>query len=113
MNKGYFKEGPIELKNTNYKIAGTLEASEIMQKIEENIIYLKQINYGTEAIADIPIGLKVEEEFIIENLNKENILILKGTYITGAREEKAIEKIKINAIWISKEEVKVTNEIYY
>ena len=53
MNKGYFKEGTIELKNTNYKIAGTLEASEIMQKIEENIIYLKQINYGTEAIADI------------------------------------------------------------
>ena len=38
MNKGYFKEGTIELKNTNYKIAGTLEASEIMQKIEENII---------------------------------------------------------------------------
>ena len=45
MNNGYFKEGSIELRNANYEIVGILETSEIMQKIEENKITLKQINY--------------------------------------------------------------------
>ena len=66
MNNGYFKEGSIELRNANYEIVGILETSEIMQKIEENKITLKQINSGTEAIVDMPIGLEIGNEFILE-----------------------------------------------
>ena len=112
MNNGYFKEGSIEIRNANYKIVGILEASEIMQEIAENKIYLKQINYGTEAIVDMPIGIEIGDEFILENINKESSLVLKGTYITGTGEEIGIEKeIKINVIWTSQSEVKLTNQI--
>ena len=112
MNNGYFKEGSIELRNANYKIVGILETSEIMQKIEENKITLKQINYGTEAIVDMPIGIEIGNEFILENINKESSLVLKGIYITEEGEEIEIEKeIKINVIWTSQSEVKLTNQI--
>ena len=112
MNNGYFKEGSIELRNANYEIVGILETSEIMQKIEENKITLKQINYGTEAIVDMPIGIEIGNEFILENINKESSLVLKGIYITEEGEEIEIEKeIKINVIWTSQNELTVTNQI--
>ena len=112
MNNGYFKEGSIEIRNANYKIVGILETSEIMQKIEENKITLKQINYGTEAIVDMPIGIEIGNEFILENINKESSLVLKGIYITEEGEEIEIEKeIKINVIWTSQNELTVTNQI--
>ena len=110
--KGYFKNGSIELKNPNYYITEKLEASEIMQKIENNIIHLKQINYGTEAIVDLPIALEIEDEFLLEKINQESSLILKGTYVTENGEEVQIEKeIKLNVIWTSQNKINLTNQI--
>lgn len=110
--KGYFKNGSIEMKNPNYQITGKLEASEIMQKIESNSIQLKQINYGTEAIVDLPIALEIEDEFVLEKINQESSLILKGTYVTGNGEEIAIEKeIKLNMIWTSQNKINLTSQI--
>ena len=110
--KGYLKNGSIELKNPNYYITEKLEASEIMQKIENNIIHLKQINYGTEAIVDLPIALEIEDEFLLEKINQESSLILKGTYVTENGEEVQIEKeIKLNVIWTSQNKINLTNQI--
>lgn len=110
--KGYLKNGSIEIKNPNYYITEKLEASEIMQKIENNIIQLKQINYGTEAIVDLPIALEIEDEFLLEKINQESSLILKGIYVTENGEEIQIEKeIKLNVIWTSQNKINLTNQI--
>ena len=110
--KGYLKNGSIEIKNPNYYITEKLEASEIMQKIENNIIQLKQINYGTEAIVDLPIALEIEDEVLLEKINQESSLILKGIYVTENGEEIQIEKeIKLNVIWTSQNKINLTNQI--
>lgn len=49
---------------------------------------------------DMPIGIEIGNEFILENINNESSLVLKGIYITEEGEEIEIEKeIKINVIW--------------
>ena len=60
---GHLKGGNIVVEDANYEIIGELEASEIIGKVEGNNITLKQIGFGTDAILEIPIGLKKEEEF--------------------------------------------------
>ena len=61
-NKGYLKDATIDMNSNNYSIAAELQTSEIMEKIEENKIILKQVNYGTEAIVDLPILLEINDD---------------------------------------------------
>lgn len=111
-NNGYLKNASIELNNNNYSIAAQLQASEIMEKIEENKIILKQINYGTEAIVDLPILLEINNEFEKNNVNKQSSLILRGTYVTKDGKEVEIEKeIKISLGWTDSTNVKLVSDI--
>lgn len=99
-NKGYLKNASIELNSNNYSLAAQLQASEIMEKIENNKIILKQINYGTEAIVDLPILLDINNEFKKGDINKQSSLTLNGIYVTSDGREVNIKKeIKISLGW--------------
>ena len=111
-NNGYLKNASIELNSNNYSIAAQLQASEIMEKIEENKIILKQVNYGTEAIVDLPISLEINNEIEKNNVSKQSSLILRGTYVTKSGEEVEIEKeIKIHLGWTGSTNVKLASNI--
>lgn len=111
-NNGYLKNASIELNSSNYSIAAQLQASEIMEKIEGNKIILKQVNYGTEAIVDLPILLEINNEFKKDDVNKQSSLILRGIYVTKDGKEIEIEKeINIHLGWTGSTNAKLASDI--
>ncbi len=76
-NEGYFN-GEISLENSNFTLKET--DSEYVNKIENNTVYLNQINVGR--IEDIKVRIEpiVEENFDIGLLNIVSKVNLKGIY---------------------------------
>ena len=109
---GYLKTGKIEILEANYSVTGEIEESEIIGNREGNSFELKQIDYGTEAILELPISLEIGEKFNTSNINKNSKVILTGTYVTTDGEEVAIEKeITLNIAWTSQAEIEVASEL--
>ena len=60
------------------------EISKVVEKIdtENNIIYFNQMDRGQEWIIELPVSIDYRENFEIQNLSKENSIILSGEYMT-------------------------------
>lgn len=74
---GYLKNGIVEFSNSNYQINSDQINSEYIQKIEENKIYLKQINYNQNVTLEIPIYLSKQKELVKIFLQKIQLLTFK------------------------------------
>ncbi len=101
-NQGYFN-GQISLQNAGFKFDEVTDNSYI-NKIENNIIYLNQIN--SEETASIEVGIKYFEDDKIQasTLNQTTTVKLNGTYtssdgsntIDGGSDVKVIWKVPEN-----------------
>ena len=76
--EGYFN-GQITLNNANFKLKTDI-LSDGITKIENNVIYLSQINAGETR--DILVGIEVtkDDKFNLENLDKESNISIEGIY---------------------------------
>lgn len=94
--EGYFN-GVVELKDTNFKFNSS--ESEYVNKVEENKIYLNQLNAGTQAEIEIKVSPIEQEKYTLKE--KENELILSGEYKDSTQKDIKIEakrNIKLNLI---------------
>ena len=87
--EGYFN-GNIELQDSNFNL--TSSESEFVNKIENNNIYLNQINAGTSAEFEVKVKPIDDENINLDFLNKESKLVISGIYRDSTEKD-----IKINA----------------
>ena len=104
-NEGYFN-GQISLANAGFKFDEVTDNNYI-SKIENNIIYLNQIN--SEETASIEVGIKYFEDDKIQasTLNQTTTVKLNGTY-TGSKGNTTIDSgSDVKVIWKVPENTKV------
>lgn len=75
---GYFN-GQISLKNSNFKFKTDIQ-NDIVNKIDENNIYLNQINAGDTKEIEVGIKFVKDNEFDLNLINIESNLDLSGIY---------------------------------
>lgn len=95
--EGYFN-GKIELGNANFAIKDVVQNNAI-SKVENNSIYLNQINSGESVQIEVIVEPKVEEKIDLSLLNMESSLNISGTYVYGEQKEKEIKaERKVNLV---------------
>lgn len=94
--EGYFN-GIVELNDTNFKFNSS--ESEYVNKVEENKIYLNQMNAGTTAEIEIKVSPIEQEKYALEE--KKSEVILSGEYKDSTQKDIKIEakrSMKLNLI---------------
>lgn len=84
--EGYFN-GVVELKDANFKFNSS--ESEYVNKVEENKIYLNQLNAGTTAEIEIKVSPIEQEKYSLEE--KKSEVILSGEYRDSTQKDIKIE----------------------
>lgn len=95
---GYLKNGVISFENENFDIIGEKVKNENIEKIENNVITLKQVNNGTNINLELPIKFKKSELINIEMFSKVFKTKITGTFVNGKAEEKEIESYVENKL---------------
>lgn len=86
--QGYLN-GKIELKNENFKFKQ--EPIEGVEEIKEREITLKQINSHETLEFQIGLEISVPNSVDVNQFNKDNLVVLKGTCTTANQSQKEIE----------------------
>lgn len=97
--EGYLNANII-LNNANFKLK-TDVLSDGINKIENNIVYLNQINAGESKELEIGIELLKDEQFDLNYLNMENTIFIDGTYKDSTQKDisiKAERKVTLNLV---------------
>lgn len=97
LNTGYIKEASLTVENNNYVV--TESDSQYINKIEDNVITLNQINAGESASIELPIEFNKTEKVNPELFSRESTITLNAVYVNEAGKEKKIEKsytLKVN-----------------
>jgi len=76
--EGYF-DGKINLRTANFNLKSNI-LSDTVNKIEDNVIYLNQINAGEEKEIQVGIELKRDEQFDLNLINLESVASIEGIY---------------------------------
>ena len=91
--EGYFSDGVIEIQDSNFNIKNEKLSDEITN-IENNKIYLKQINAGSTVEIELNIEPKTLENINPDMLTKESAIKLTGTYMEETYKGLDIEATK-------------------
>lgn len=97
LNTGYIKEATLTVENNNYIVTGT--DNQYINKIENNVITLNQINAGENASIELPIEFSKTEKVNPELFSRESTITLNAIYVNEAGKEKKIQKtytLKVN-----------------
>lgn len=89
--EGYFN-GQISLKDSNFTLENT--ENEYVNKIEGNVIYLNQINAGTNAEIGIKVKVLKNENFNLDLLEKNSQLEITGIYRDSTEKDKEIKSTR-------------------
>ena len=115
--QGYFN-GNISLENAGFRIKGATENSYI-NKVENNVVYLNQINAEETASIELEIEYLEEERIQVATLNSPTTIKLKGTYTFSGGTETIDSGSDVKVIWNVPEGTKaelaskiLTNAIY-
>ena len=87
--EGYFN-GKISLKNANFNLKTNILSDEI-SKIENNTVYLKQINAGEEKEIQVEIELKKGEQFDLDYINLQSEVEIDGIYVNHTQKDISIK----------------------
>ena len=117
-DSGYVKDGKIaiaskdEEEKLNFRLKGEFEETEIIQDVEDDVISLKQIDYGTDITLQIPIEYQ-NEEYVNENkVSRESKVVFTGVYVDKDGEETELSKeIPLTVTWKDEREVKLSEEV--
>lgn len=113
--EGYFN-GNIVLKNANFKLKTDM-VNENINKIENDTIYLNQINAGENKEIEVGIEILKDDKFDLNLLNMESTIAIEGIYRDSTQKDIAISANKnVNLNIVSpyvdgQENVKLTQEI--
>lgn len=86
--EGYFN-GNILLKDANFEFKSDL-TSDIVNKIENNTIYLNQINAGETKEIEVGIELLKDEQFDLDLIDKESKVSIEGIYKNSTQKDISI-----------------------
>ena len=92
--------GDIALNDANFKFKTDFTDNSI-SKIEENKIYLNQINAGETKEIEVGIQLLTDSQFDLGLISKENKIVIEGTYKDSTQKDIAIsatKTVKINMV---------------
>ena len=92
-NEGYFTNGIIEVQDSNFNIKNEKLSNEITN-IENNKIYLNQINAGSTVEIELNIEPKTLENINPDMLTKESAIKITGTYMEETYKGLDIEATK-------------------
>ena len=114
---GYLKNAKIQIteakegKGINFDLKEKTEVENTIRNIEENTIYLNQINKSSETKISVPIEYKNEEYVNEEKVSKDALVIFTGTYIDNKGEEKELSKeINLNVSWKDERKIELETE---
>ena len=102
------------MENANFKMNIGQTSNEVIEKvdIENNQIYLNQINKGREYTIEMPLKINNESEFDLNNFVKENSIKLQGEFITEeAKTVKVDKEIKLKIGWTNEANLNLSQEI--
>ena len=109
---GYLKNGIVEFSDCNFKLNNSEITSEYIQKIENNSIYLKQINNKENITIELLVNFPKQETINIKQFSKQSKAKLIGTYVNAEGKEIAIEKEITNKLnWNANPQAQVNAEI--
>lgn len=109
---GYLKNAVVEITNSNYELNRNQIDTQHIQKIEEEKIYLGQINSNQKVNIELPVSFKREEQVEKNILDKISEINFSGTYIDGNGNEKRVQKTIYNQIkWEANPEIDVNGEM--
>ena len=83
------KTGSEEIKNN---ITETVESTNKIKAIRENVIEINEIKSGEIASIKLPIKFKEEDKISVEDYNKESTVTLNAIYVNEKGKEKKITK---------------------
>lgn len=111
-NQGILKNAKINIENANFTIIKEKVENEYVKKVDtdKNEIELKSIIYSNNAIIEIPVKFKNQNNFAEDYFEREININLTGTYNNEDNIEiEAQRKVKLN--WTADTEVNFTQEI--
>ena len=86
--------------------------SEMVEKIENNTVTLKQIDAGSEVLITLPIEYKNEEFVNLNKLSATSKVIFSGTYVDEEGEETEVSKeVDLTLSWKDEKSFKVSEQI--
>lgn len=111
---GYFN-GNILLKNANFKFKTEIN-NENINKIENNVIYLNQINAGESKEIEVCIEILKDEQFDLNLINMESNISIQGIYKNSTQKDISIDSdrnINLNLInpYVNEDGVILSQEI--
>ena len=104
-NEGYFS-GRIFLENSNFSLSDEFD-NEYINKIENNTIYLNQINAGTTASFEIGIKYFDSESVEESSLERDTKINLEGTYTNSQKDEDIKGNTTVRMKWKSPEDATI------
>lgn len=113
--EGYFN-GNIVLKDSNFRLKADA-SNEIINKIENNKVYLNQINAGESKEIEVGIEILKDDKFDLNFLNMKSIISVEGIYRDSTQKDISIasdRNISLNVVSPyskDQENVKLTQEI--
>lgn len=117
-DSGYLKDAKIAIKpkeedeKLNFKLKGEFEETEIIQNVEDDVISLKQVDYNSEVVLNIPIEYQNEEYVNDEKLYRDSQVVFTGIYVDDEGEEtELLKEVDINVFWKDDREVKNSSEV--
>lgn len=98
LNTGYIKEATLTVDNNNYKIDNI--NSQYVNKIENNVITLNQVNAGENAQIELPIEFEKKDKINLNLFNQKSKITLNAVYVNETGKEKKIQKeYELNIKW--------------
>ncbi len=117
-DSGYLKDAKIAIKpkeedeKLNFKLKGEFEETETIQNVEDDVISLKQVDYNSEVVLNIPIEYQNEEYVNDEKLYRDSQVVFTGIYVDDEGEEtELLKEVDINVFWKDDREVKTSSEV--
>ena len=112
--EGYLKDAKIEIteaeegKGLNFDLREKEELEEGIRNIEDNTVYLNQIDKSSEIKIQIPIEYKNEQYVKEEKASGESKVRFSGIYVDEDGEEKEVSKeVVLRVSWKDEREVKL------
>ena len=96
-NEGYFS-GQISLENAGFKITRET-ANNYINKVENNVIYLNQINADETANIEVVIEYVEEERIEVSTLSEETMVKLTGRYTGSGGNVEINSSCPVKVIW--------------
>ena len=111
-NAGYLRDARIEFVEPNFETSNNINAEDKVSKIENNVIFLNQIDNGENVSIELPIEFKHSTQVNIAQFDKTSTVKFTGTYVDENGKARNIKKdITLDLKWTANAEAEVTSQI--